>query len=303
MELQPLTERVHVISGPARVGLVRLSGNRVALIDSGIDGRYGKRILDLLSDYRYQIVAILNTHAHADHIGGNAFIQKATGCRIFLGPLEAPAAMHPIIQAIALFGGFPLPDLVNPAIMAEPSIVEILPEKKIVLDEQEIQILDLPGHSVGQKGFLIDGVAFLADALFPTNVVQKNRLIYLFDPLAHIACCEKLRDLHAKWYVGGHFSPTKSIEAMIAENLGAVEAALHELHSLLATPLPLDKLVKEFLGHFQIKKRGWEHFLYRATLNGYLSALRRRGEANFKVFDNLLVWFATVPPDKGQTPS
>ncbi|MBF0501630.1 MAG: MBL fold metallo-hydrolase [Candidatus Riflebacteria bacterium] len=299
MELKALTKRVQVISGFVNIGLIRLVGNRVILIDSGLDRRYAKKVLGLLAGYGYEVAAILNTHAHADHIGGNAFIQMSTGCRVLIGPLEAPAAIHPLIQAIALFGGFPLPDLLNPHVMAEPCSPEILPEDRVIIEDVEIGILDLPGHSVGQKGFLVDGVAFLADTLFTTPDVQKHRLTYLYDPLAQIASCERLRQLNAEWYIGGHFPPTKDIRGMIAENLGIVERALDVLRGLIAMPQPLDRLLKNFLDHFKIKNGGWEHFLYRATLNGYLSALKRLGEADFKVLDNLLIWFGTLPPQKG----
>ena len=84
MELKALSDRVQVISGPVQIGLVRLSKNRIALIDSGIDHRYGRKILRLITDYGYEVAAILNTHAHADHIGGNAFIQAETQCRILV---------------------------------------------------------------------------------------------------------------------------------------------------------------------------------------------------------------------------
>lgn len=64
------------------------------------------------------------------------------------------------------------------------------------------------------------------------------------------------------------------------------------MRELLKTPLSQDRVVKAFLDHFGLKKISWEYYLYRATVNGYLSSLYRHGEVKFRVLDNLAVWYA-----------
>ncbi|HMM58581.1 MAG TPA: hypothetical protein PKC25_00460, partial [Candidatus Rifleibacterium sp.] len=71
-----------------------------------------------------------------------------------------------------------------------------------------------------------------------------------------------------------------------------VEEAMAFMRELLKTPLSQDRVVKAFLDHFSLKKISWEYYLYRATVNGYLSSLYRRGEVKFRVLDNLAVWYA-----------
>lgn len=297
MRVTAVSNRVQVFTGASNIGCVRLAGDRVAFIDSGVDSKGAENLLRWLNDCKLRLVAILNTHAHADHIGGNRTLQEATKCRVFAGPLEAPAVSHPLIQAIALFGGLPIPELINPRIVAEASSdVETLPAETLSLDDVEFKVMDLSGHSVGQKGFIVDGVAFYADSLFSSEVVRRDRLIYLYDPLSYIEACRHLKDISANSFVGGHTPPMANIQTLIAENVGQVEAVLAFLRKLLATPQPLDRLLKNFLGHFSVRKGGWSHFLYRATLNGYLSALQRLREAEFKVLDNLLVWYASEKP-------
>ena len=303
MKVTALTDRVRVFCGPVNVGLVRVGERQAVLIDSGLDRRSGRRLLETCADDGLEIIAILNTHAHADHIGGNAFIRQATNCRILTSAREAPALAHPEIQAIALFGGAPLPELLNPQITAEPCPGEIIVGDELRFGDLNFRILDLAGHSIGQIGFLVDGVAFFGDALFAPAIIQKHRLIYLYDPLLQLVCCRRLRNLQAKWFVGGHVPPTETIATMIAENIGHVEAVLQHLRGLLAAPQPLDRLVKNFLGNHGIHQGGWQHFLYRATLNGYLSALSRNGEAGFRVLDNLLLWYLESPSGKEQPPA
>ncbi len=292
MELTRLSERTFCIAGPANVGVVALENSRVALIDSGIDEKYATRLFELLSDYRFKIAYILNTHAHADHVGGNSFFSEKCGCQILASTLEAPTIRQPLIQSAVLFAGAPINDLMNRFIMANPSPAEVLSGNELTLDDLTIRILDLPGHSVNQKGFMVDGVAFVADTLFPETFFKKQRLPFIYDPHAHKQTLEKLRSLEAKLFVGGHFVATGNIATMISSNLNHVENAMNFMRELLKVPQSQEHIVKAFLDHFGMKKISWEYYLYRATVNGYLSSLYRRGEIKFRVLDNLAVWYA-----------
>lgn len=298
MELQGLTGRVRVIPGPVNIGVIMLGGDRVALVDSGLDRRMARRVLELLSAYRLEPAVILNTHAHADHCGGNAYIQEATGCRILASPSEAAAIANPLMQAIALYGGAPPDELINSLIVAEPSKAEVIESDTLEFDDLTIRVLRLGGHSIGQLGFVADGVAFLGDALFPLHTIQKHRLLFIYDPLEHLNTLEHLQSVTASTFVGGHFQPESRIDILLAENIRHVRDAFALVKRLLTGPQPYDRLAKQFFGSFKLQKSGWEHFLHRATLSGLLSALKRNGEADYRIMDNLLVWYGTGKPGK-----
>jgi glyoxylase-like metal-dependent hydrolase (beta-lactamase superfamily II) len=292
MELRRINERVFVIEGPANIGVIRLNNSCVALIDSGNSEKYAQKVHELLSDYRFKVTCILNTHAHSDHIGGNSFFYEKTGCRILASVLEAPTIRQPLIQSAVLFSGAPINDLLNRFIMANPSPADVFSENSLRLDDLEIQILDLPGHSINQKGFLVENTAFIADAVFPEAFFRKQRLPFVYDPLMQLQTLEKLRSIEATTYIGGHFQPSTSIKGMIANSQAHLESSLEFMRTLLKVPQPQDRIVKAFLDNFAMKKTGWEYFLYRATVIGYLSALHRHKEIGYRVLDNLLVWYA-----------
>lgn len=292
MELARLTERVLWVRGPANVGVILLENSNVALIDSGCDKNFAEKLFELLSDYRFKVSHIFNTHAHADHTAGNSFFYEKSGCKILAAPLEAPTIRQPLIQCAVLFAGAPINDLMNRFIMAEPSHVNILDEKELQLDDLSIKVLDLPGHSVDQKGFLVDGIAFIADTLFPDAFFNKQRLPFNYDPSAHAQTLERLRTIEASCYIGGHFPPQDSIGLLIANNLSHLNASLDFMRQLLKTPLPQERVVKAFLDHYGLKKTSWEYYLYRGMVNGYLSSLHQHGEIKYRVLDNLPVWYA-----------
>jgi len=82
-ELVQITERSYYIQCPAKIGLVRLAGNDICLIDRGSDKDAGRKIRQVLDANGWRLTAIYNTHCNADHIGGNQYLQKQTGCQIY----------------------------------------------------------------------------------------------------------------------------------------------------------------------------------------------------------------------------
>ena len=72
-ELHQVTESCYYIQSPAKIGLIKLDGNDVCLIDSGNDKETGRKIRQILDENGWRLRAIYNTHSNADHIGGNKY--------------------------------------------------------------------------------------------------------------------------------------------------------------------------------------------------------------------------------------
>ena len=97
-ELIQITEKSYYIQCPAKIGLVRLEGDDVCLIDSGSDKDAGRKVRQILDANGWYLRAIYNTHSNADHIGGNNYLQKQTGCRIYAPGVECDFTRHTILE-------------------------------------------------------------------------------------------------------------------------------------------------------------------------------------------------------------
>ena len=169
-ELIQLSEHDYYIDCPAKIGLVRIGEKDVVAIDSGSDKDAGKKVLRILEVNGWKLTAIFNTHSHADHIGGNKFLQDKTGCKIYARGLEAAYTNHPELESMTLWGGNPFRDLKNKFLLAQPSAAETLTPEVLPAG---MEIVELPGHCFDMVGFRTpDGNVFLGDCVSSEETLQ-----------------------------------------------------------------------------------------------------------------------------------
>ena len=94
-ELIQVAANSYYIQSPAKIGLIKLSGDDVCLIDSGNDKDAGRKVRQILDANGWHLTAIYNTHSNADHIGGNQYLQKQTGCKIYAPGIDCDFTCHP----------------------------------------------------------------------------------------------------------------------------------------------------------------------------------------------------------------
>lgn len=178
-ELIQVGPRSYYINAPVKIGLSLLQDNQVCLIDSGNDKDAGRKIRQLLEQHGWQLQMILNTHSNADHIGGNQYLQKQTGCHIYAPGIECALTRHPLLEPSYLYGGFPPKDLRHKFLLAQPSQAEYLTDDVL---PKGWKMLPLPGHFFNMVGFETeDGVIYLADCLSSKETLAKYQIGVLYD--------------------------------------------------------------------------------------------------------------------------
>src|SRR5680860_354713 len=121
-----LTDRVGFVPGGTNIGIIRNDETHDTIIDSRLNDTTARKVLRTVRDELGSgVVAILNTHGHADHFGANAFVRKRTGCEVWAPEIEATVIRHPILQPAFLYGGAdPMDGLRSRFLLAEASPVD-----------------------------------------------------------------------------------------------------------------------------------------------------------------------------------
>jgi hydroxyacylglutathione hydrolase len=150
----PFEENTYVVWEPSRKDAL--------VIDPGLQPEL---ILDFLREQGLSVAAILNTHGHADHIGGNAEVKAAfPQAPLLIGHDDAVMLTDADANLSAPFG---MPIVSPPAdrLLHEGDIVE---EAGIWLE-----VLEIPGHSPGHIVFVYRGdpcLVFGGDVLFRGSI-------------------------------------------------------------------------------------------------------------------------------------
>ena len=287
-ELVQVSEQSYYIQSPAKIGLVRLSEREVCLIDSGNDKDAGRKVRQLLDAEGWRLRAIYNTHSNADHIGGNQYLQRQTGCKVYAPGIDCAFTRYPVLEPSFLYGGYPCRDLRHKFLMAQPSdALELTPE---VLPEG-FQLLPLPGHFFDMVGFRTpDDVLFLADCLSSRETLEKYRIGYIYDVAAYLNTLETVKKLEAKRFVPAHAEATEDIAPLAQYNIDTVLEIAEKITELCREPLSTEAILQRLFSDYGLVMNFEQYVLVGGALRSYLSWLKDTGRLNAMFENNMLLW-------------
>ncbi|MBN2336558.1 MBL fold metallo-hydrolase [Candidatus Bathyarchaeota archaeon] len=292
MELKRITGDVAYIPGAVNIGVIVNEG-KATLVDTGLDRDSGRNIRKVLEAEEIQITAIINTHSHADHFGGNDYLVRNTGAEVYAPTVEAGIIQNPLLEPIYLFhGAAPIRNLRNKFVLAKPSPVHhILEHGKATVDGRELEIVPLPGHSFNQIGVLVEDVLFCADAVFSERVIEKYRIPVVQDVGSHRETLKTLRETSHRMYVPCHTKPTEDITALADRNLGVVESISADILGLLNEPKTVSEIQSELCTGYGLDLDVvQQYYLIHTTLMAYLGFLYEEGRASIRLEGNTLRW-------------
>ena len=142
---------------------------------------------------------ILNTHAHFDHIIGNAFYVEKSGAPLALhrADLDRLRALPDHARRYR-FEAVPSPE---PTLFLEDG-------QTLKLGNTPIRVVHTPGHSPGSVTFLFDDVAIVGDVLFEGSIGRTDLPGGSLQTLLHSIRTQLLTLPDATHVLPGHNAPT-----------------------------------------------------------------------------------------------
>jgi len=287
-ELVQVSEKSYYIQSPAKIGLVRLNGQDVCLIDSGNDKDAGRKVRQLLDARGWRLTAIYNTHSNADHIGGNAYLQKQTGCRIYAPGIECDFTRHPVLEPSFLYGGYPCRDLRHKFLMAQESGAQELTKECL---PEGFEMIPLPGHFFDMVGFrTADDVVYLADCLSSRETLDKYQIGFIYDVAAYLDTLETVKSMKAKMFVPAHAVACEDAAELAQYNIDKVLEIADKIAGICGEPVCFEAVLQKLFTEYGLTMNFEQYVLVGSTVRSYLAWMKDNGRLNVLFENNMLLW-------------
>jgi glyoxylase-like metal-dependent hydrolase (beta-lactamase superfamily II) len=148
----------HVVADPAT--------RKAAIVDpvldfdaaSGrIDARPARELLARVGELGLTVEAILETHAHADHLSAGAWLHERTGAPLAIGA-GIVEVQRTFKRLLALDDGFVADGSQFDRLLRDGDVVRI--------GELDVRVIATPGHTPDSQSYLVADALFVGDTLF-----------------------------------------------------------------------------------------------------------------------------------------
>jgi glyoxylase-like metal-dependent hydrolase (beta-lactamase superfamily II) len=290
-----VTGNSYFTSGIFSAGVFK-TNNFAVLIDSGSDEQSAKNIYESIKDHNVPIHAIINTHCHPDHCGGNAFFQKLNPAITIYAHADEKLFIEDPKWAPRLFccGAAPFAGLKNKHIGPQKKSVvthTLSNEDHIItICDKDFKIIALPGHTPGSIGIITpDNVLYSGDALFGKETFNKHPVLFYTDIEDTLYSLKKLASLKIHGCVLYHGGLLQDL----AEIVTLHETRILEIKEAIFTAIKkqansIDSITQQIMQQYQIPDSLISFTLTQTTIRAYLTKLEQEELITLKVFKGLL---------------
>ncbi len=287
-ELIKASENCYYIDSPSKVGIYKQNDSDVYLIDSGSDNNSAKKTLKICSEQGFDIKGIINTHAHADHIYGNAYIKDKTGCDVFCSEIDRPFIEYPIINPLHIYGGYIPKEMEHKFFLAKPCKTKSINHEDF---PKELKTYDISGHSLGMIAIVApDNTAFVGDIVSSEHTIKKYGITYLLDIKKHLESLDFVENMEAEKFVMSHVETVDDIRPLIKLNRDKIFEICDLILTLSKEPLTFENLLQKLFYHYELRMSIQQHSLVGSTVRSYLSYLKNEGKLEAITDNNLILW-------------
>jgi glyoxylase-like metal-dependent hydrolase (beta-lactamase superfamily II) len=293
IDLIELAPKTFYFPGAVNVGVLETPDGDALLIDSGSDKDHAKKILKACRARNLEPRAILNTHSHADHYGGNAYLQETCGIPAYAPIFEEAIIKYPILEPMYLYGGVrPPKSLQNKWLMGSPSGTKILGEPGLTtICDLELELIDVGGHAAQMFAVKYGEVLFASDAVFGIPTLEKHPLQFAVDIARQRESVNIIRNSGARVLLPGHGDPTGETDALCDANLEAIERANRAVFAACQQPSTLPEILAQVCATFQISMTSLSSYVLNQTaVLAHLVELEERELIRQGIVENVLVW-------------
>ncbi len=300
LTLQHIKGNSYFLSGVLSIG-VYIHEKTATIIDSGGDESCAKDIHKAIEDAGYTLGAIINTHCHPDHCGGNAYLQKKIPGLKTYATHDEQLFIENIDLAPRCFCSLacPFEGLQNKYIAPQrtstiTNTISPYEDQVITINGASFNIVTLPGHTPGMIGIITpDNILYCGDALFGENTITKHPVLFYTDIKKTFDSFEKIKSLSVDGYVLVHGGLIRDGTAIVNRHIDQIKEIKDTIFGFIQQkPVSIDELTQKVMQKYTIMNSMIAFMLTQTTIKAYVSYLESEKMVELIVKDGLLVVMA-----------
>lgn len=281
-------ENTYYLDCFAKTGVYCLGNGEVVLID-GCDHKKSAQDLDFYLEERgWRVKAIINTHAHIDHITGDKYFKEKYGCDVFSSETEHRLIELCNLEGLIYFNAIPIDR--ERSYFFRPVSVKAKP---ICKEEylKDFEFVSLPGHSFGMIGVKTpDNVWFTGDAVLSKETFESYKLPFFFDINKSIETQKMIASLKGDFFVPSHAEAGESIAGLSLFNAECLEK-LKAYFLSISDKRTIEEIFAVCGKDLALKVDNDQYGKLLVTVKSFLQALIEDGKLDAAVEDYRLVYF------------
>jgi hydroxyacylglutathione hydrolase len=250
-------------TGMLYIPFYKINDEEIIMLDTGWkEERYG--LERLLQSNNLKVAAIINSHAHRDHIGNNAYFKDKYKCIIAMPASEASICSSAANLKL-YFSNFALRDIKAEFghLICKTDVMLDAEQDSISLCGAEFKIIHTPGHSPAHIGIVTpDDVAYLGDALLGYELIGEAKLPYAYIIGEDLKSKGKLHELECSRYILAHKGIFQDISGLIDDNISFFKARAEKIYELIQTGMTMEGIVEAVTTSLRVRVNSVDKYLH-----------------------------------------
>ena len=281
MDIIKVKENTYCIdTGMTYIPFYKIDNQRIIMLDTGWKSGEGKGIDKVLEKNNFRVSAILNSHAHIDHIGSNSYFKEKYNSIIamslgeaFICSSETNLKLYYESQTMSS-----VKEHYSHMVCKADIIIEE-DQDEVVLCGIKFGIIHTKGHSPDHISIITpDDVIYVGDALISYEVMKGAKMPYDFILSEDMKSKAKLYDLNCSKYIVAHRGIYDNIKNLIDDNIDFYESRAMAICEVIKEPMTIEEILKDVISKFHINVGTiYKYYVVERMLRSYLDYLNDIG--------------------------
>jgi hydroxyacylglutathione hydrolase len=251
-------------TGMTYIPFYKINDEEIIMLDTGWGKGERNGIEEVLEKNKFKVTAILNSHAHIDHIGNNTYFRDKYNSIIAMSAYEAISCSSEV--NLKLYYGNPTLKFVKEHydhMVFKTDIIIEENQHEILLCGVNFKIIPTPGHSPAHICIITpDDIAYLGDTLVSYEVMEGAKMPYAYILSEDMKSKAKLYDLNCSKYVVAHKGIYNNITKLVNDNIDFYESRAMLIYEAINGSMTMEEIMKVIMKNFNINIKNIEKYYF-----------------------------------------